>query len=477
MRPALRRVARFLTSARFVSVTLAFIGIWSILGTLVPQGDPAAGRALEWAEANPALADVAEALGLFDAFSAPVFLVAVGLLALSTVLCSWQRSTLASKRARALRDVRQTGALSGEASWDLLIECADTLTPSDALATAGETLQGLGIKARRHSEDALASASSPLSVWGSPVFHWALVGLMVFVVIGGLFRFEGLMGLAVGESKPHAPGSYGGLSAGPFYRWPKESRIFRLDDFEPRFKAGGIDYGPVPTVSVLDGDGNVLKTQQVYPNHKLHLGSMSISAPAYGFSVTLVLHDAAGAEIGRAVQLVDFAQEAPDGTTPVGVLPLLDEKGNQVAMLHVTVPLIRQDGRFVEWLPKDASARVVVNSADGQPLVDQVVAEGEQVELPGGTQLQVEKIGWYSRLSVMDDWSIPIIYGWMVLAVLGLSVRAFVRQQYIVVRVLEDNGGTRVGVRMRLWHNATASRDEIASALTEALAGTGRSVS
>ncbi|MHB1137043.1 MAG: cytochrome c biogenesis protein ResB [Coriobacteriia bacterium] len=463
-----RRVVRFLTSAVFVSVTLGFIGVWSVVATMIPQGDPTMGRALAWAEANPAIAPLVEVAGLYRAFDAPAFLVAVGLLALSTILCSWQRTRVARKRSHALREARDAGKLPTLTDHDLLIDYPDATSADRALSAAERALRGLGIKTRR-SDGALVAASSPLAPWGSPVFHWALVGFMAFVLIGSLVRGDGLIGLAVGQAKPNVPGSYGQFTAGPWHSWNDDVLSFRLDDFEPRFTAGGVDRGPVPTLSVLDAEGRVLKTQHVYPNKMLHIGSLKVSAPAYGLSVTLSLFDETGAEVGRATQLLDFDQSAPEGTLPLEPLVVTDDTGATTALVHATVPLIPEHGQFVEWLPKDAPAHIMVNSEDGAALVDAVVEQGESVALPGDQRLQVVEVGWYSRLSVVDDWTVPFVYGWMILAALALSVTTFTRQEYVVVAALEGAEGAGLALRMRLWRHSPTTRNEITEALTRAL--------
>lgn len=470
-----RRAVRILTSAVFVSAVLGFIGVWSIVATMVPQGDPAMGGALAWAEANPGIEPLVDALGLHSAFDAPIFLVAVGLLAISTVLCSWQRTRVAVKRSRALKDATRPENLPTRLDHDMLIECPEGMDASTALSVADRALRSLGIKARR-TGSALVAASSPLAPWGSPVFHWALVGFMAFVVIGGLVRGDGLIGIAVGQVKPNVPASYGRFSAGPWHAWDEDAISFRLDDFEPRFTAGGIDRGPVPILSVLDAEGTVLKTQPVYPNKMLHVGALKVSAPAYGLSVTLALLDKSGAEIGRAVQLLDFAQSAPDGTTPLEPLAITDEAGATTALVHATVPLIAEEGRFVEWLPKDAPARIVAESVDGVALVDEVVEQGETIALPNGYSLSVLDVGWYSRLSVVDDWTVPFVYAWMVLGAIALSVTTFTRQMYVVVAAEQSPDGVGLAVRMRLWRHASTTRGEITEALSQALDAEGDDV-
>jgi hypothetical protein len=219
----------------------------------------------------------------------------------------------------------------------------------------------------------------------------------------------------------------------------------------------------------LDGSGAVIKTQRVYPNMMLHLGSLSINAPACGLSADLALLNSSGKELSRSFQLVDFSQTATDGTVPLGEIALRDSAGKVQLVIAVTVPLDRAGSGFGEWVPKQPSVHVVVRSADGATLVDSIVRAGEDVGLPGGARLRLIGIGWYSRLSLVDDPTIPFIYGAMVIAMLGLTMTVVFRQQLLVACVVEGPDGPRLAVRMRLWRNVPTNRAEIESELTRAL--------
>jgi hypothetical protein len=101
--------------------------------------------------------------------------------------------------------------------------------------------------------------------------------------------------------------------------------------------------------------------------------------------------------------------------------------------------------------------------------VDEIVDQGTIMDLIDGLQLRIDDVGWYSRLSILDDWTIPFIYGWMILAALALSVTVFTRQQYVVAAAHAGPEGATLAVRMRLWRHSATTRDEITEALTEAL--------
>ena len=249
-------------------------------------------------------------------------------------------------------------------------------------------------------------------------------------------------------------------------------RSIRLDAFEPDYHIGGVDRGPTPTVSVLDGAGKVVKTQRVYPNKTLNIGSLTIYPADYGLAANVSIVDTSGVETGRSVQLIDFSDEATGGTVPAGLLYVDDSAGNPQLEVAFTVPLDRTDGQYEHQLPKTQTARVVVASLDGTPLLDRTVSPGQDVALPVGGSLRLNSLGYYARLQVVDDWSILLLYAGLVVAGIGLAITVLTRQQIILVTVIEGPEGTKLAATVRLWRNASSSRDEIESQLARALGGT-----
>jgi len=97
------------------------------------------------------------------------------------------------------------------------------------------------------------------------------------------------------------------------------------------------------------------------------------------------------------------------------------------------------------------------------------VSPGENVALPGGGSLRLDSVGYYARLSVVDDWSIPLLYAGLVVAVVGLTIAVVARQQIVLVTVVKDLDGVTLVASVRLWRSASSSRGEIESELTKAL--------
>ena len=470
IRKAFHWVLNALASVWLAVGTLAFVGLWGIVATAVPQGAANSLPITTWAKANPVLEPVVNALGLHQAFTAWLFLACVTLLGISIVVCSWRRTKVAYLRARTLRAAARADAASIAGEHELVITLAPGVALAEALPVAREALAELGVRTKV-GEGVLSAVSPWWSVWGSAVFHWALVALMLFVLIGNLQRSDGLMGVSVGQTKPDAAASYGVLTTGPLHSWSGVNRSFRVDALDPDLKLGGVDRGAVPTVSVLDATGKVVKTQLVYPNMMLHEGTVAINCPAVGLSADIGLESTGGVEIARSYEPIDFSQTATEGTVPVGLLGIFDRSGAVQMRIGVTVPLDKRGGQFGEWIPSVPRAHIVVYALNGATLVDTVIKTGEATQLPGGGSLRLLGIGWYARLSIVDDWTTPFIYAAMSIALLGLSISLLARQQIVLAAVVDGPDGPTLALRMRLWRNVPTTRAEIEAALAAALSG------
>lgn len=463
-----RRILSALESSVFATGILIFVGGWSAVASAVPQGDSSSEAVALWASAHPAIETVARLLGLHNAFTSPVFLGAALALGVSTALCSSRRTKVALKRTRLLRRAASATAETLAEDHELEIACAPDLTREEARAATAETLDDLGISTKTR-DGLLSGVSAPWTVWGSPVFHWALLALMVLFVLGALQRSEGMMGLAVGETKADAPQSYGYVKSGPLYAWNRVQRAVRLDAFEPSYVLEGMDRGPTPTVSLLDGDGNVVKTQRIYPNMPLRLGTLTVHNSDYGLAVRVSVRDSAGAQTASRILLVDFSEDEPQGTRPAGFIPLSTADGSRRLRVFATVPLDLYEGEFDSWIPAEPTARIVVTSEEGEPILERLLAPGQELALPIGTSIRLEKIGVYSRLSLVDDWTIPFIYAAMVVAMIGLTATLAARQQLVLVTVVGEPGQLRVVARLRFWRNAPVDIREVRDLLSARL--------
>jgi cytochrome c biogenesis protein len=472
IRSAWSRVAAFLSSARLATVLLAFLGVWSILTTVIPQGAASSKEVADWASGHAMLEPIVHAIGLHQAFSNPLFLAVVATLGLSTAVCAWQRTRASSRKAATLHRAALTARQALVESHDLEVPYDSALSVERVLSITSSTLSRLGVKTRRH-DDILVAVSPQWTVWGSPIFHWALVALVLALLIGNMLRSEGLMGVAVGQTKADTAESYGISHTGPLHSWGRVHRSIRVDEFELDYTTGGVHRGPTPTVSLLDGSGKVIKTQRVYPNHTLKSGPVTIYPSSYGLAAIVSEVTTSGAVLGSGVELIDFAANTSDGTVAIGYLDVVNSSGVPVYRATVTVPLQVTGGGRIDRLPEEPSARVVVTAPNGDTVLDRVVVPGETLAVQGAAGVRVDDIVYYARLQVVDDWTIPLLYSGLFVALVGLTIATLARQQIVLATVVEGLDGRRLVAKVRLWRNESTSRSEIQSELAKALGDPG----
>ena len=213
----------------------------------------------------------------------------------------------------------------------------------------------------------------------------------------------------------------------------------------------------------------MLKTQQVYPNHPLKTGGLSIYNTDRGLSARLSVLDGEGATVERPFMLVDFDHGATDGTRPVSYYQVAGADGQVREVVHVTVPLDRVGGEFNDVIPQERRARIVAVDPEGQPLMDRIVSLGETVALPSGTAVRLDSVDSYARLTVSDDNTIPLVYASMILAMVFLSVTLFARQQLVLAAVVDGEKGSIFVARVRLWRNVATNASEVRRRLEESL--------
>jgi cytochrome c biogenesis protein ResB len=463
--------AKLLSSARTATWLLAVLGVWSGVATLIPQGDATTKTVASWAAANPVIELPVRLLGLHQAFSSVVFTLLVVALGLCTAVCAWRRTRAATRRAHALSEAAASNESFVAARHDLEIVCRPGLVPSEVISAASDALKPLGVRAKRRGN--LLSEVSPVwSVWGSPVFHWGLLIILLALLFGGLQRSEGMMQVPVGQAKADAPASYESIHFGPLRDWRVVQRSIRVDGFSPNLRTGGIDRGPTPVVTVLDSAGAVLKTQEVYPNRPLQIGSLTIHPSDYGLVAGVSRISSAGVETGRAYALIDFSQNATDGTVPAaGYLSLSDASGKPEFKVFITVLLPGKPGQFLQDLPADPMARIVVTRLDGTAVIQRIVAPGQNVPLPTGGSLHLGYLGYSAQIVVVDDSSVPFLYVGLFVSLVGLAITVFSRQQIFLAVPMEGPDGVKIAVTVRMWRNASSSRSEIEAELARALGG------
>ena len=455
MRALVSKIVRWLASPRLAFALLLVIAALTFLATLVPQGGPSETKVAMWAVAHPFAGPLVRAFGFHAAYTSPVFLACVSLLAASTTVCSWRRTKVAMRRLALVRKMTRDQAVELAARPSFCV--AAPMGGQAALETTAAALQGR--RARVTQGDGFAGGgASVVGIVGSPVFHWALVLLFVVLAWGQLTRAEGLMGVGEGEVKPNAPAGYGVLNAGALYRWGSTQPSIGVERLRLENVVDGIDRGPTPTVVLYGANGEVLARGDAYPNHPLRYRSYTVHANDYGLSAVLSLTSPSGQPLGKANVLVDFSDTAPGGTAP-GEFSLTDSSGSASIVATVTVPLDRVSAGYSRTLPRNPEAIVSLSDTAGTALTDQeTLSVGQSMTLPDGATLRLDAIRYYARLSVVDDSSLPLVFAVMLVALGGLACSLLGSKYAVAIVAAEDDSGARLDVWYRDWRGGASGR-------------------
>ncbi|MDZ4178860.1 MAG: hypothetical protein U1E29_06475, partial [Coriobacteriia bacterium] len=272
------------------------------------------------------------------------------------------------------------------------------------------------------SGPAAAEASSGWwGLLGSPLFHWALLGLILAAPFGALSKSEGLIGIVAGYEKPDVSDSYGVFESGPLHAGTSGMLIGVEPDMPLSHVVGGVDYGPAPIVVVADGE-RVVARGRVYPNSPLRFGSRTVHLSDYGLGAVIALRS--GDETVLLSQILIDRDDSEDSGWGSATETYVDDQGREVASLTVT-PLVEEGG----------TALVELRPATGEGEA-KVMRVGDEIAVMPGVTARVEHFGSYARLSVVDDASIPVIYTCLFIASIAVGVSVLVPHR--VVRVLRD---------------------------------------
>lgn len=429
MKPIPSRIYDFLRSRRLAIALLVALAAWAGLSTLVPQGGTPDSLPGGFAAALVA------AVGLDRAFSAPVFLLLCALLFASTVACSVERTRAALKLARrAALLANGTDAIAATRTDFVL---STDLERRAVLERISQAFERAGLRARAVSDSAVYATSSRLGLAGSPAFHWLLALLIALIAAGQLTRAEGLMGVPVGSARIDARESYGVVSEGPLHS-RFTSLVIAVPSIALSHVVDGIERGPAPYVELRDGP-YLLRAGYVYPNRPLRYKSLVIHANEHGLAIPVVAQDGSSVDV-----LLDFDEESCAAQS-VSALEASGPGGP--TRITFEVPLDTYRGQCVTAVPRDPRVAWRATGPSGE--TSGAVRPGESFEPAPGVALSLGALGYYARLSVVDDWSVYPIYAVFALATLALAISVFLPYREAVAVIEGSDHGCQVGVRVR----------------------------
>ena len=418
--------------------------------TLVPLTslDPAAAAA--WDQRNPFLAIIVNALGLHRAYSSPIFLVAVVLLTASTAACSWERMRAAVREWRGQCTVSASAIERVRTSPTSVIEVGEGIDEAEALRRASTALSRLHVRVRRES-GLLVGSGGAVGFLGSPLFHWALVGLFVFAGAGQATRYEGYVNMIAGDTFADAPKTYSlDLSRAPLAGdWAFTGAQLTLVRIDFDHSLGGAARGRAPLMR-LTREGTAQSERWVFPNSPLRYGPILVQRATSGPALVGTV-ETAGA-LGRQPIRLYYDEQSRS--------PRQFRVGDPAAATTLTVEVVPVGGQKVGVV-------VVAPSR----MATQTIGVGETAILADGATFTVEDLTYYMQLQVVNDRSVPWVYAMFILGIVGMVLTTFVPPRTIHVMMVGDPDGPRLHVVTMHRKNDPAFPRRAERILQEGVAG------
>lgn len=448
-----RRVTRLLRSPKFAAWLITVICLYLVVGSIFPQRDLDRVAYEAWATQNPVLSSVTEAIGLDAPFVHPLFFILLAVLTASTILCSVQRTQ------RALGILQNAGTIDENKAAAIRRRHTMRFDIDEQHLDAGhrkltDALRQLGLKVYS-GPIASHAVSGGWALLGSPIFHWSLVGLLVVISAGMLTRSEGLLGVVAGFERQDVEESYGLLQRGPLHGELSGFTIGVEEDVPLQYVIGGIDRGAAPMVYLRDGERELARGR-VFPNQPLRYSSYMVHLSDWGLGiVTTITEEGKGDKVSQV-----FIDRNPVRPQEWGTATevFFDEAGAEIARVNFSTQ------------PGTGAAKVEVIRADGS-VENQIMNVGDIVQLREDVTLRIDHLGSYVRLSMVDDWSIPILYALMVIACVAVSVSILV--PYRSVWIVVDRSTSRPALCVTIHHSRGSpwfvklARDKLSGTLRE----------
>lgn len=454
-----------LTSMRTALVLLLILALVAIPGSMVPQRPVTPIQVSDWKTANPALADLYEAIGLFDVYGSPWFAAVYLLLLVSLVGCILPRIAV------YLRGIRTPPPRTPRRLDRLPVSATGTTTmDAGAALAAGEAyLRGRRFRTVR-TETSVAGERGYLREFGNIVFHLAFVLALGGVAWNQLASYTGDVIVVEGQAFSNNLTQYDDFRAGAaFQPSALEPVTVRVDAFTAKFETGEVQRGAAREFSAgvrWAGTDGAVHTQTVEVNQPLRVGRTQIHLTGHGYAPVVTVTDPSG-DVAFSGPVVFLPQDG--NFTSMGVIKAPDARPDFLAFEGFFLPTTVVDDQgprsvFPDALapsmflnvwtgpPREETGRPEsvyslskagleqMTTAEGVP-VSFKIQPGEYVELPDGSTLSFDDWKRWTKLQVSEDPGQWLIIAAVLLAVAGMTLSLYVRPRRIWLRVSPDADG------------------------------------
>lgn len=466
-----------LTNMRTAIMLLLLLAIAAVPGSLFPQRNADPNGVAAYLEDYPTAGPILDFFQLFDVYSSVWFSAIYILLFVSLVGCIWPR-TIKHYQVMRSEPPRTPRFLSRLPESGTITVAADTgLTPLETAEKLAESLRKRKYRAIVREEAQAVTVSAErgyIREVGNLLFHGSLLGVIIFMGVGGLFGYNGQRIVVQGESWANTLVSYDNFYPGSaFSENLLDPYRLRLDDFVPVFdRQDTSNFGmPLDFTAYLTtqrGPDAPEEEVELKVNSPITYGATSIYLVGNGYAPEVTVRDGDG---NVAMDGTVIARPNDSVYTSLIVIKAPDAQPEQLGFVGFLLPtsVMGEDGVAFSADPELLNPELNLNSYYGDLGLDDgipgnvyvletddltelnsrsldtggiVLKPGESYTLPDGMgEISFDGIKRYIAIDIHFD---PGKYGVLIfatLAMVSLGFSLFIRRRRAFFRVpIGDNG-------------------------------------
>ncbi|HOC59376.1 MAG: cytochrome c biogenesis protein ResB [Syntrophaceae bacterium] len=190
-------IRSFFASVQLAIVLLSLIALFALIGTLVPQRE-AAGELAQ--HLSPALFSFLEKMQIFDLYSSIWFILLSTLLAVNITVCSLDRFPATWRRFRNRPVPLESSHFENLPPENRLQTTCDIRKAADVMENLLKKKYGKVDRQDEPDKSYLCAGRGHFSLFSVYVIHISILVFIAGAMIGSLFRVEGYVNLAEGET-------------------------------------------------------------------------------------------------------------------------------------------------------------------------------------------------------------------------------------------------------------------------------------
>jgi len=402
----------------------------SIVGTLVPQHPDGPGS---WVE---------KYLQLGDLYHSWWYITLLGILTLNILACSFYRFKtilLNKNRVQPLLESRQIEKLNPNVSFTL------AGSNDEIKNRINDLLVRLGLDVWSDSANGkyrIGAQHGRFAVWGSIITHLSFIVIMVGILIGVIFGYQGTMDIPVGDTVNLT--DMVGVDKGHV----KNDFQVRIDGFWIEPYPNGSPAGYYSRMTILENDKSV-QTATIGVNDPLNYQGTKFYQARYGEAIEIQVNGQDGSVIQQGT-IVAGDRFKVEGTN-LTIVPYLHNPENEAAAetpLKSTQP---------------TQSRVIYLLLQGEQRVG-MGAEGFDLPISlgqDGTTFTFQGTVPYTGLQVKKDPGVPLIWLGSVLMLLGMGFSFFGTPYYLWIAIEQHEKWVAVYIGGRTTKNRLGLADRI----------------